>query len=180
MADKNLISYCGRRPLGNITHEVIRPDDGSYSDSLKVTDCADGDIKAKAIYGGKEDCLDVNNHTQRVSVWADEWHSGGLYVCTLKGASEDLTIGGCIVVPGSETDIDIGNHSDQQSGRTIGVKLNFRRRDGKPVRVRVLHGHVPVILNPSQPYEINTIAKGWFSTVWDKLKRLAALFGITI
>lgn len=179
MSDNNYKSFAHQRPMGCFTFSLLRGPEGT-TDTLKITDCADGKITIGQLFGGTEDCLDINNASERINVWADEWHSGGKFVCTVKGASKDIVLGGEIVVPGQETDIDIGNHSDQQSGRTINVYLCFTRRDKKPVRVRVLHGHRPIILNPTCPYSIDTTMKGWFSTVWDKLKKLANLFGIHI
>ena len=176
--DKNVISYCGERPLGIRDHGIIAPPDESYSDSLKITDCDHGYVRAIRIFGGAEDCLDVNNRCRNIEVSAGEWHSGGKYVCTIKGGSENITVGGIIVKHGSEVDVDIGNRSDQSDNTTRGVALDFSTRDGSPVTVRVLNAERPRILNPGQPYRFVLVFGPTVGSIWQKLfNQFVKLFG---
>lgn len=176
--DKNLISYYGERPLGNHEHGVIAPPDGSYADSMKISDCDHGYVRATRIFGGTEDCIDVNNKCNDITVFADEWHSGGKYVCTIKGGSSNIMVGGVIMKHGSEVDVDLGNRSDQSDNSTIGVTLNFSTRDGTPVTVRVLNASRPHIMNPQQPYKFVLVLGPTVGSIWQKLfNQLVKLFG---
>lgn len=67
---------------------------------------------------------------------------------TIKGGSHNITLKNVTLYwHGSETDIDIGNWSDQSDELTTNVRLvNVLSHDDKPVRVRVLWGEVPEVI----------------------------------
>jgi hypothetical protein len=69
---------------------------------------------------------------------------------TVKGDSQGVRVSG--LVKGDPL-FDIGNASDQSHELTTGVRLNLKRIDGKPIRVRVLRGDLPVAEPGSGPYQ---------------------------
>lgn len=161
---------------GRFEYEEL--DAGANNEALKITSQAtDIEVRGKRILGGAEDCLDLNDRCRDIDVHFDEWAARGKYVVTCKGGCRGIRLSGTITSHGAETDVDLGNHSDQSAERTTAVRLNLATNDGSAVRVRVLHAHQPVIENPSQRYEIDVAKKGWFGHIWPILKAIAALFG---
>lgn len=160
--DVNLLSYVDSF---GVNHMDVMNGSG-YSDALHLSDCHNFSLFSPEIRGGSEDCVDINQGCL-ISIHVDRLWSGGKYVFTVKGGAEDIQLSGCIYKHGSVTDVDIGNWSDQNKhGRTKFVRLCLNTTDGSPVRVRVLHGWRPEIINPEQPYIISTWRKGWFNAVY--------------
>lgn len=148
MSDKNLVSYYETSNGKVINYETdignptTNPD---WSDSLKITSqCTDFTFLGKAIYGGQEDCVDMNNRCNNVRVVA-EFHPQGKYVATIKGGCTNIFLEGTIYGKGKEVDVDIGNWSDQSTNPTTGVVLDVKKADGSPVYVRVLNGAAPTL-----------------------------------
>ena len=124
----------------------------SWSDTVKITSgCADFKLTADAIYGGKEDCVDINNRCVGIEVVAN-FHPQGKYVATIKGGVRGVLLKGILNGHGKEVDIDLGNWSDQSSQKTQGVKLDLVAYDQSPVTVRVLNAEKPVLVPGSGPY----------------------------
>lgn len=167
--DKNYISYAGERPMGHKMLGDILPPDLSFADALKITDCADGSVTARRVFGGLEDCCDINNKCSDISVIADEWVSRGKYVCTVKGGSKNITLAGVIAVHGREVDIDLGNRSDQSDNPTRNVTLNFTTLDGSKVTVRVLNAERPHLLNAASNYRFVLVLGPRWGSIWQKL-----------
>jgi hypothetical protein len=158
MPDKNHISICSEI-VGERAFGVLQPPDDSYADTLKITGGSrDGVIKIGVIFGGREDCLDVNNHAENIEVIAGEWRSGGKYVATIKGHSRRITLRGVSHRPGRVCDVEIGNWSDQCGRDTGPVFLDLTRADGRPVCVRLFAACNP-ILPGGGPYEIKRIPR---------------------
>ena len=148
------------------------PPDGGHSDTIKFSGSSHISIQFHgALTGGREDCLDVNNGSHHISVFAETWVSGGRFVATLKGGSHDIYTHGHISIGGSETDIDLGNWSDQSAERTKFVMLNHTSSSGR-VRVRVLNAWRPSFANPASNYRVSTSLKGLFYPLWALLKRV--------
>jgi hypothetical protein len=168
--DKNVISFANDSYFCRALGDLAPPGPG-YSDTLKLSNCSDCTVEASAILGGDEDCIDINRG-YNIHVRAGRLTSGGKYIATVKGGADMVYLSGCIDRHGSETDIDLGNWSDQASDRTKRVHLNLTTHDGSPVRVRVLHGWKPLICNPSQAYTIDTRFKGIFRWAYAALKWL--------
>lgn len=178
MSDKNFKSFCGERPLGRRLIGDLIPPDGTYSDTLKVTDCADGELYAGHVVGGKEDCCDINNHTSNVRVAAELWEPRGDYGFTIKGGSTNITVAGRYRGHGKVVDVDAGNISDQSDDITGPIYLCLDHELGpqEPITVRILGAMRPVLLNPSQKYvfifEIPGFWKSVFLKVYKQLKKI--------
>lgn len=77
------------------------------------------------IYGGAEDCVDVNNKCYQVTLVAlGGFRARGNFVGTIKGGSKQITIRGEVLSHGTEVDFDFGNHSDQSDDETQGIFLD--------------------------------------------------------
>ena len=170
MADINYLSYANDEDLNETLGDLI-PDGNHYSDTLKLSNCHRVRITAGKIVGGREDCVDINRGSH-ITVEAEEYHPRGKFVFTVKGGADKVWLNGKLMGHGSEVDVDLGNWSDQAMDRTKVVLLNLTTHDGSPIRVRVLHGWKPVIVNPAQRYEIDVRAKGVFGTIMGFLKKL--------
>ena len=49
-----------------------------WSDTVKITSgCRNFTLTAEDIYGGQEDCVDVNNKARIISVYANSWYPQG-------------------------------------------------------------------------------------------------------
>jgi len=146
------------------------PPSGQHSDTIKVSNCSYLRIIVRGVLpGGREDCLDINNGSHHIEVYADDWVSGGLFVATIKGGSHDITVHGRVIRGGSETDVDLGNWSDQSDERTYNVALDLS--GSAKVRVRVLHAWLPLYLNGEENYRRCDWFKGVFWQVYRVLKR---------
>lgn len=139
----------------------IWPNDSGISDSLKFSGARNVTVIVNRIVGGLEDCIDINNRCQDIEVRAGLLDVRGRYACTIKGESRDIRINvGKLLGHGSETDFDLGNRSEQASGRTRGVSINVV--DALfPVRVRVMHAWKPTL--SGGPFEVDTRLMGWIA-----------------
>ncbi len=148
--DINLHSICGERPIGTRTLGDLIADPKVHSDALKITDSSNGTVYAQRIVGGKEDCIDVNNHCEGVAIHALLLEPHGKYVATIKGGSRNITLSGTVRGHGTEVDIDIGNISDQSDNPTGHVFLHLYHESGEPITVRVINGRRPILLNSDE------------------------------
>lgn len=144
--DKNFHSIAGETVGQRYVGSLVPPDD-SYADTLKLSRARDGAITADLVVGGREDCVDVNNLSERVFIHAQRWEPRGKYVATIKGGSSTISLSGEIHGHGSEVDVDLGNWSDQSSEITRNTKLNLTTADGSPITVRLLLAERPRLLN---------------------------------
>ena len=124
-----------------------------WSDTVKITSgCRNFTLTAEDIYGGLEDCVDVNNKAGIISVYADSWHPQGKYLATIKGGSRSVALHGDVCSHGTEVDVDIGNWSDQSNEPTRETILGLYSKTGKPIMVRVLNGAAPYMIDGTGPY----------------------------
>lgn len=160
-------------PAFNGTFNQPTPGDG-HSDTIKMSNCCWLRVVVTGrLIGGAEDCFDANNRTHDVEVYADEWESGGQYLCSIKGESKNVRVSGLVVKHGGTVDVDLGNWSDQSFERTTGVSIYFHTNDGSAVKVRVLNAWEPYLENgQNQRYEVNDFWKGLFQWVFFLLKKL--------
>lgn len=166
--DVNALSICGVRPVGDCIFGLI--DGSAGSDALKVTDSADGRIRVGQIIGGREDCVDVNNHAKGIEVVCELYEPKGDYVITAKGGSRDLTFAGFVRGHGRVVDVDLGNLSDQSDDLTTGVRLNLVHESGEPITVRVLGAEDPVFVNQAtQAYRVTFALPRWSRGLFLKL-----------
>jgi hypothetical protein len=156
--DNNLFSYNGPeyngQSLGNgagvYGHSTPAPD---WQDTLKyTTKLQNFTHRVGHVFGGTEDCVDVNNECTGVAVIAKGFWSGGKYVATVKGGSFGITLRGSIYKSGSEVDVDLGNWSDQSAKKTSMVFLDLVKPEDREVTVRVLNAHKPILAPASGPY----------------------------
>lgn len=153
MSDNNLISYYDKDSNQTVNHGRIGHESPDYDDALKITSrCTGLNVHAKHIIGGREDCVDINNHATAIKVLSDRWFAQGKYIATIKGGASDVFLWGQITDGGSEVDVDLGNWSDQSQEKTTNVRLHLTRADGKPVIVRVLHADKPALLPSDKGY----------------------------
>jgi hypothetical protein len=137
--------------LKSIGFPVVAP---WWSDTLKITSgCRDFTVLAQEIWGGQEDCVDVNNKTSIITVHCDAWRPQGKYLATIKGGSRSVALHGNVMSHGTEVDVDIGNHSDQSDEITSDIILDLWSKTGKPIYVRVLNGTKPAFVDGSGPYK---------------------------
>lgn len=178
--DINLRSFYGLLDEDHVILEDVVADSSIHSDAIKVSACRLMRIDVRgAVYGGKEDCVDVNNKSEDVFIRADLFVPKGKYVATIKGGSKNIHLKGMVRGHSSEVDIDIGNLSDQSDNLTGPVYLDLVHEDGpdEPIMVRCLGGPRPVLLNEGlQKYEIVFKVPGfwqsWFLKGWKLLKKL--------
>lgn len=154
MSDRNL--YCFYETsngqsikLDTLGYPAERPD---WSDTVKITSqCTGFTLHACTIWGGQEDCVDINNMADGIHVMA-EYAPQGKYVFTVKGGASGCLLIGRIIGSGTEVDVDLGNWSDQCQKRTTGVIMDLGKPDGSPVTVRVLNATKPTEVAGSGPY----------------------------
>lgn len=156
MSDRNLQSFYETSndttydAADNLGYPNPRPD---WSDALKITSqCTNFTYVGQTVYGGQEDCVDINNRCKSVRVSA-VFRPQGKYVSTIKGGSRGIILTGSVYGHGTEVDVDLGNWSDQSQETTRQVHLNLKSMDGKPIRVRVLKAETPTFEEGSGPYE---------------------------
>lgn len=152
-------------PLGTIDAPP-----GQYADALKFSGVTDLEVYMDAVYGGREDCLDVNAKCRGLIVHIAHAYPRGRYVATIKGASDRVHLSiDELHGKGKESDIDLGNHSDQARGRTRNVSIHIGKAPHRP-RVTVKHAWDPVLTGV--PMEVDDRLQGWFAHVWRVIKRL--------
>lgn len=153
--DKNLHSFNGphdnNRLVDWANEDVIPGPD--IADAIKCsTQLQNFTLNVGRVASGTEDCLDVNNGCQNISVSAELWSLRGNMGITVKGGSSNVYVGGPMDGRGRECDVDLGNASDQSHEKVTGAQLNLWRIDGQPVRVRVLNSDMPQEVQGSGPY----------------------------
>lgn len=156
MSDVNLISRYETstghtEAFATIGYATPTPD---WDDSLKLTrHISDYFAFAEAIYGGREDCVDIHNGASAVRVQANRWVPQGKYLATIKGGVVGAKLSGHVYAHGKEVDVDIGNRSTTNKEVTTGVILDLYSQTGKPITVRVLNGDKPSVVDGSGPYK---------------------------
>lgn len=170
--DINLHSFNGPDFDGAVVTmlDEIRPG-SEISDTLKCSSrLRDFTGRFGVVYGGKEDCIDINNRCERIYIEAQRWVPQGKYLATLKGGSRSIAISGEVEGHGSEVDIDIGNISDQSDNPTKDITLNLRHVAGDPITVRVINGERPKFLNADvQQYKVVLQVPSFFGQLFAKV-----------
>lgn len=173
--DRNAVSICGERPIGDRHYELI--DGSAGSDALKVTDSDHGLIRVDHIIGGREDCVDVNNHAANVVVECMLFEPRGDYVGTIKGGSENVVIRGTVRGHGKVVDFDLGNVSDQSDDLTRNVRFDLIHEAGEPITLRILGCENPTFLNAEVQKYVVIFAiprpfRALFLKVYKQLKKI--------
>lgn len=148
MADYNYRSYADCSDV-LIDGERIKPDNClDYDDVLKFSNVKYAVVTKSDVWGGKEDCIDMNRNCSDICINDSYLFPRGKYGMTIKGGTKNVTLRNVTFLGhGKEADIDIGNWSDQSQEKTTNIKLiDVIASDGKPVRVRVLWGDLPEVV----------------------------------
>ncbi len=148
MSEKNYQSYY--RVDGDVSDVSLEPDGaqwlpGSWSDTAHFSGCFRQRFTNFKIFGGVEDCVDLNNGCNGLTLENFALTSGGKYCITLKGGSNDnLFTGLYIKKHGKEVDIEIGNWSDQSHNFSKRNSFwNVHAEDKKPVTYCYRYGCKP-------------------------------------
>jgi len=182
--DQNYYSICGRENERLVFEQDMEGPAGT-SDTLKVTASREVMVVAKRIVGGREDCVDVNNRSQDVSIYAEVFEPRGKYLATIKGGSRNVMLRGGVKGHGSVVDVDIGNISDQSDELTGPVRLDLEHLDGEEITVRVLGGSRPVFVNGDRQkyrvvFEVPGPFKSFFLKAYKFLKRVLNPLGVPL
>ncbi len=119
-----------------------------HSDSLKLSKATEVTVKSCSITGGSEDCIDMNRYCSDILISDCILKPRGKYGITIKGGTSQVRLKNVLFTAhGKETDIDLGNWSDQSAELVTDVVLdNITSLDGKPVKVRVLWAQKPKVI----------------------------------
>lgn len=162
---------------------ISKPADRRVTDLLKLSGCVRLRIFVEELdaSGCAEDMVDIN-HSEDVEVVVGDAWAGHQYLATIKGGTKNARLAiERLHTHGRETDVDLGNFSDQGNTRTTGVSLNIATVDRSPVAVRVLTAARPALENASaQAYSVDARAQGWFYTLYNFLKDILRTFHIAI
>lgn len=156
--DTNLISYNGPDCNGqtvDLTFEQAIIPGPEIADTLKFsTGLSNFTGYFPEVTSGQEDCIDINNQCEHLTLRVEKLIFQGAMGVTIKGGSRHIIISAndCLG-HGKETDVDIGNWSDQSSEPTTDVTLDIRRLDSDCTYVRVINGQRPVFEVGSGPYK---------------------------
>lgn len=117
------------------------PDNPSiYNDILKFSGAANVSLlNGVVVAQGKEDSVDMNRFCTNITLQGDFGMGNvqGNSAFTIKGGSKDIQLFGTIHNRNKETDVDIGNWSDQTYDESTNISVHVNHADGKPVRVRI-------------------------------------------
>lgn len=124
----------------------VNPND--FSDILKLSNASNIIVKDCYIFGGKEDCVDMNRGCNNILIENTKVKSNGLYCFTIKGGTKNVTLKDIVIENhGKEVDIDLGNWSDQSNELTTNIVLdNVKCLNGDSVTVRVLWADTPTVI----------------------------------
>lgn len=142
-------------------------DPADFDDLLKISHCRTWTLDGFGVFGGgrqRENAIDLNRACQDVMLANGTVEAGKQNAITIKGGCVGTTLHNIVIVrPGGNSDIELGNHSDQSQSRTTGTILsNVTRSDGKPLRVRGGNADWPIATGTTR------IRRQWFRSL--KLK----------
>lgn len=133
------------------------------ADTVKFSGVRDFTLHIKGnVVGGYEDCIDLNNLCQRVTVIADGLIPTGRYAVTIKGGCEDILIDTTLLDRGKAVDVSLGEHSDQSFKVTRGVTLSIAALDGSKVTYWQFNADRPHLVGNTGPYRCNIKIPYWF------------------
>jgi pectate lyase len=114
MADKNYISYADvdGETIENTVFPAAGTTQSDFSDILKLSHAKNTVVRGCHIYGGKEDCVDMNRNCENILIENCTVYPFGSYGFTIKGGAKNITLRNVIFDGhGREADIDLGNWS---------------------------------------------------------------------
>jgi hypothetical protein len=176
--DINLFSFTGAYfscqdyhstdPLGGL----VQPP--THQDTLKFSGLVSFRGHFGTVYGGTEDCADINNRCDNVRLHAAEWRPQGQYAFTVKGGCRNITLAGDLFGHGKTVDVDLGNWSDQSNEPTTAVTIDLYSQDDRPVIIRVLNADKPMVIGGAHRYAFphpdawyhGIVVKAWLAVWW--------------
>ena len=124
------------------------------ADTVKFSGVRDFTLHIRGnVIGGYEDCLDLNNLCQRVTVIADGLIPTGRYAITIKGGCEDILIDTTLLDHSKTVDVSLGEHSDQSFKVTREVTLSIAAVDGSKVTYWQFNADRPHLVGSTGPYD---------------------------
>jgi hypothetical protein len=143
-ADVNAIF---QKPL--LSDCILKADDPyQYDDTLKFSHVLGGVVEDVAIYGGKENAIDLNRECMACEFYGILIYGGRHCGIVVKGGSMGIRFKNVRFMRiESAYEIELGGWSDQSDKPTRNVSLeNVTRADGKHVRVVVGNADKPTII----------------------------------
>lgn len=109
-------------------------------------------IEASRVIGGRDACVDINDHAENSVVHLDAAEATGQFIATIKGNAKrpSLTVLK-IVNHGSVCDVILGDWSDQSNRYVASPMLDCKSETG-PVTVIWLASDLPYLAPGSGPY----------------------------
>lgn len=174
MSDRVLFSFYdvdSGKTIDWTDREIGLPGATDYEDALKGTSQLTNFIgHFGVVYGGLENCLDLNNGCRAVSFQAESWISQGKYPFTIKGGCKHVRILGRLIGHGTEVDVDAGNWSDQSHEYVENWELGLVPFDGKPITIRCLAATKPTFVAGTGPYKfVFPHPDAWYHSIVVKL-----------
>jgi len=159
--------------LENVTLPTGDEDSLIYDDVLKFSHATNCSFVGGTVYGGRENCIDMNRECENVLIEDTLLIGGATASVVIKGGSRNCTLSEVLITPGGgRWDIELGGHSDQSRKRTVNTRLfHVRRTDGRPVRVvvgradkpEIRGGYVEVLFWESLALKLFVFFRGLFS-----------------
>jgi hypothetical protein len=112
-----------------------------YSDILKFSHARNCIVKDCIIWGGKEDCVDMNRYCDAITFEDCTFITFGSQHITIKGGSKNIYFKNCRFAGRPENvEVELGNYSEQSDEAPINIVFTETRyTDQSPVRVRCLN-----------------------------------------
>jgi len=144
--------------------------------ALKVTSHAtEVSVTAKTLWGGSENCIDLNNECEKVHVDFGTAVIGGKYAISAK-TCDFVSFHGHLSGRASQWEINLGSWSDQSSRTQTGTSLVLTA-EFYPIRVWVGNAEIPTMDDPAK-YKIigfgrhGAFVRGLVMFLWSIGKKL--------
>lgn len=117
--------------------------------ALKVTSRASNlTVSVVTLRGGSENCVDVNNEVNQLTVTADRYEVTGKYAISAK-TSRNCTFQGHIVGRAKRWEVNLGSWSDQSKKTQASTWLKLTA-EHYPIRVWVGNSTIPFLDDPKK------------------------------
>jgi len=146
--DKNYISYAESNETLIIESKTIHVDNWQdYADLLKFSNRQNVIIRNCIVYGGKEDCVDINRLCKNICFFKCRFIIQGARAITIKASGEIGFLDCVIAGHGKNHDIQLGNYTHTGNIKTYNIHIeNVTSEDGKPVVVNVMNSQKPKVI----------------------------------
>lgn len=172
--DKNALSLYETSNGARLAYETL--DGAGDTAALKITSRAtDIKVTVGTIFGGSENCVDINNECQTIYVQADVFEVRGKYALSAK-TSNAVTFTGHIKGTPSKWHINLGSWSDQSKAVQTNTLLALTA-DSYPIVVWLGNAELPVLDVPAN-YKLigfgccGPMVRGFVMFAWGVAKML--------